>query len=65
MTPETSSNKTREFYRPFELAEKWGERTSLIYRLIRSGKIVHVHHGKKIKIPREEFIRLLKEGIQT
>jgi len=53
----------RHFYRPDELARALDEETDAIYRLIRLGLIRHIRLRKKIKIPREEYERVLKEGI--
>jgi hypothetical protein len=54
----------KNFYRPDELARALDENKSLVYRLIRLGLIKHIHLRKKIKIPRAEYERVLKEGIK-
>jgi excisionase family DNA binding protein len=53
----------RHYYRPYELARALDEDVSNIYRLIRSGMITYIYVGRKIKIPKLEFERILREGI--
>ncbi len=53
----------KQFYRPDELARALDEKKCTVYRLIRLGFIRHIHLRKKIKIPREEYERVLKEGV--
>jgi excisionase family DNA binding protein len=49
-------------YRPRELAEAIDMSLRTIYRWICEERITHVHCGGAVRIPTEEFERVLKEG---
>jgi excisionase family DNA binding protein len=54
----------KDFYRPDELAARLDESVRNVYIWINQDLIRHVHVGKKLKIPRAEFERVLREGIR-
>lgn len=55
----------KRYYRPDELAREMDEPVSNIKLWMRQGRIHYVHHGKKHKIERVEFLRVLREGVDS
>jgi excisionase family DNA binding protein len=49
----------KHFYRPDELADAADLSIWTIYRMIREDRIKHSRIGHSIRIPRNEFIRIL------
>ena len=52
----------KHFYRPDEIAAAVEKPINTIYRWIREGRIEAVRLGGQLKIPSDEFKRLLKHG---
>jgi excisionase family DNA binding protein len=50
-------------YRPDELAEALAVSVDFIYRLMISGDIAYIWVGKRKRIPRTVFVRLVRDGI--
>ena len=55
----------KRYYRPDELDRELGEPVSNVYLWIRKKKIAHVHVGRKIKITRDEVVRILNTGVEA
>lgn len=55
-------SEEKHYYRPQELAEETGFALATVRRWIRDNRIEHVHFPKGVRIPREEFIRVIKNG---
>ena len=53
----------KRYYRPDELAREINEPIRNVYFWIEVGKIKVVHFGRKRKIERSEFIRVVEKGI--
>ncbi len=53
----------RQNYRPDELAEAAGVSVRTVRRWLRLGLVNHVHFMGVLRIPREEYERVLREGI--
>jgi excisionase family DNA binding protein len=51
------------FYKPEELAEVMKAPVSTVYQFIREGRIHAIPWGTGKRIPREEFARILREGV--
>ena len=54
----------KQNYRSDELAEATGVSVRTVRRWLRLGLIKHIHFMGVIRIPREEYERVLREGIQ-
>lgn len=50
-------------YKPEELAEAMKAPVSTVYQFIREGRIRAIPWGTGKRIPREEFVRILREGV--
>lgn len=57
-------NKTHEFYKAEELAEKLRVNIMTIYRYIKAKKIIAYKIGKEFRIEKGEFDRFLR-GVKT
>ena len=53
----------KQNYRPGELTEAAGVSVRTVRRWLRLGLVGHVHFMGVIRIPREEYERVLREGI--
>ncbi len=54
----------KQNYRPDELAEAAGVSVRTVRRWLRLGLVKHVHFMGVTRIPREEYERVLREGIR-
>ena len=57
------SERQKENYRPDELARALDVKLRCIYRWIRAGLVHHIRAGKYIRIPQQEYLRLLRDGV--
>jgi len=57
------TERLKKHYRPDELARALDGRPRCIYRWIRAGLVRYIHAGKYIRIPQQEFLRLLRDGV--
>jgi excisionase family DNA binding protein len=57
------SERLKENYRPDELARALDVKLRCIYGWIRAGLVRHIRAGKYIRIPQQEYLRLLRDGI--
>lgn len=53
----------KQLYRVDEVAAILGESVRNIYTWIGDGRISYIRISKKIKIPREELLRIIRDGI--
>ena len=56
----TSAIPDKPYYRPDELAEAADLSIWTVYRMLKDDKITHSHIGHSVRIPRDEFLRILK-----
>lgn len=61
-TEETMQFPDKLYYRPDELAKAADLSVWTIYRLMKENKIIHSHIGRSVRIPKDEFLRILSEG---
>lgn len=57
------SQRLKANYRPDELARALDVKLRCIYGWIRAGLVHHIRAGKYIRIPQQEYLRLLRDGI--
>jgi|WetSurSiteA1Bulk_404760.scaffolds.fasta_scaffold365028_2 excisionase family DNA binding protein len=57
------TERLKEHYRPDELARALDVKPRCIYRWIRAGLVRYIHAGKHIRIPQQEYLRLLRDGV--
>jgi excisionase family DNA binding protein len=55
----------KQWFRPDEVAAMLEEPIKNVYFWLRTGRIKHVHFGRKTKIHRDEISRIMREGIRT
>lgn len=53
----------KQFYRPDELACAIDVSISTVRRWIKRGLVMHVHMVRGIRIPTEEYTRILSQGV--
>jgi hypothetical protein len=62
MKAEIQNEKT--LYRPDELARALKVKVDCVYRWCRNDAISHVHFPRYIRITREEYERVLRDGVK-
>ncbi len=53
----------KRYFRPDEVARYLEESVFLVYKWLQRGKIKYLKHGRKIVIPREELVRIDRDGV--
>jgi excisionase family DNA binding protein len=63
MQPAKPTSGTKEYYRPDELARALNVSCQTVRRWVRLDLIRHIHLPGTVRIPREEFERISRQGI--
>lgn len=60
---DTGKTNTRIAYRPTEVADALGIGRTVVYRLIKEGRIRTLRVGTRIVVPREAILDFLRKGL--
>lgn len=63
MTPTSTSEEKAAMLRPEDLAVQLGVAVPTVQNYCRQGRIRSVKVGKLVRIPRDEYERVLREGV--
>lgn len=61
----TKPTLSKNFYRPDELARALNVDRRTIYRRIKKEQIAHIQIGRIIKIPKDVYLKIVREGLLT